>query len=164
MDCLSLLCPSRALYKAGKACRAWTHRECAMSTRQGRKLLYRRALGTDQGLPSQGGKYLGNLMHWVVQGSTASRAGMRQPTVLLHQVLNSRQLLLRLSPRTLPIPDPTPHKLLNPIHLHLTVLHAVASIRQVLCIGTLATVQVVDKRRADAVVAIKVGGLAGGWR
>ena len=103
-------------------------------------------------------EYLGNLMHRVVQGGAAARAGLRQPTVLLLEVLDSRQLLLGLAPRPLPIPDPTPHKLLNPGHLHLTILQALSSIRQVLCIGALATAQVVDKRRADAVVAIKVWG------
>lgn len=79
---------------------------------------------------------------------------MGQPTVLLLQVLDSRQLLFRFTPGTLPIPDPTSHKLLNSIHLHLTILQALSSIGQVLGIGTLATIQVVDERRADAVVAI----------
>ena len=77
-------------------------------------------------------EYLGNLMHWVVQCGTATRAGMRQPTVLFLQVLDSRQLLLRIAPETLPIPDSTANKLLNPVHLHLAILQALSRIRMLL--------------------------------
>lgn len=108
--------------------------------------------------------YLGNLVHRVVQGGTATRASMGQPTVLLLQVLNSWQLLLRLAPGSLSIPDPSAHKLLYSVHLDLTSLQALPSVWQVLCIATPTTIQVVDKRRADAVVGFQMGRLVGRWR
>ena len=112
--------------------------------------------------------YLRDLVHIVVQGGTAARAGMGQPTVLLLQVLDSWPVLVRLAPGALPIPDAPPHKLLNPVHLHLTVLQAVSCIRQILGVAVLGSIMVniiwVSERGADAAVAIAVRVLASGRR
>lgn len=104
-------------------------------------------------------------MHWVVESGTPARASMGQPTVLLLQELDSWHLLLSLAPGTLPIPDPS--KLLNPVHLHMTIVQAFSSVREVLCIGMLASVSGgvvgIGKRRANTAITIAVRGRPIGW-